>query len=277
MSITSASGRTIVDFRANQVHGARSISGYLLKLSIHYEVPKQKEDLLLVNNISAKVLFGKDKEYVDHAFPEASIVFKPGNSPQKGDVLFEILLSSQQLEEIERRRSGGDILLTLSILAEWRDEYNRMHCSDDVTFNINQKEWIDALHQMNYGDFLLYELPLNIEEDTSLQAAFTAFTSAKEHLYYGNYDDVVAKCRIALESILSTVEDLNEMRQLAKGKKKYMVKHHRMMHVIDAIHHYTHLAHHLDSNGSIVSYSRTEAVFALGVTAAAISGFGERS
>ena len=94
-------------------------------------------------------------------------------------------------------------------------------------------------------------------------------------MYYGNYDDVVAKCRISLESVISNWGKIAAVRNSVKTNKKGMTKQQRFFHALDQIVYFSHLAHHPDENGEYISFTRSEAVFVLGSTIAAISSYVE--
>ncbi len=50
MSITTASGQTIVDFRISSVHGVPAIGAYLLKISLAYEMPPHEDEIAFFHN-----------------------------------------------------------------------------------------------------------------------------------------------------------------------------------------------------------------------------------
>lgn len=274
MSITDSSSMEIVDFKASGVIGKRALGSHLLRFSLDYHIPG-RDEYVYFRNIYADVGVGGETSLLGRAYPESPLVIKNQKHPQSLGILFDIFLNSVQLEEIEKIRCGSDIQFTLDIKGSISDEFNETKDSDKVIFRVNQKEWIEALYQMNYGNFILYEMPANFIMKDSYKSSYKSFIKAKNHLFYGNYDDVVAKCRLALDRILKESDVIKEARRQYCGDKKQMKKEARLMNAIDAINHCTQLGHHHDSDHEEVNYTRSEAVFVLGITAAALSSFGE--
>lgn len=271
MSITSGSGRIIVDFHIQGVSGAPAVGAYLLRFSVGYAIPGSDDKNLLFRNVSAKVFIGTQSKFLGIANPEVPRTFQPHKYNQNAALLFELLLTSEVIEAIEKYRLGGDIEFTLEIVGEYCDQHNQLNTSDRITYKANQKSWVEILKQMQYSGILVFELPMDIEPDSSIKTALVAIEKAKEYLYYGNYDDVIAKCRFALEGIIPPNRELNQMRNEVKTDKKGMSKQQRFFHILDSLMHFTNLAHHPAKDGSYTSFSRSEAIFVLGSTISAIS------
>lgn len=274
MSITISNGRRIVDFKIQSISGVPAIGAYVLRFSIEYLMPAQ-EELAYFHKTSAKVYLGKDNLFLGVAMPEMPMTFKPHNHEQKGWLLYEISLSKDVMEEIEILRSGNELELKLDISGEYYDGPNLLCNLTSARYKVSQNEWITALKSMKFKGGLIFELPLDITPSKEIKTAITAIEKAKSHLYRGNYDDVVAKCRISLESIISGWGDIRRIRQLVKSNKRGLSKEQRFIHAIDQIVNFTHLSHHPDEDDEYVSYSRSEAVFVLGATMAVISSYAE--
>lgn len=275
MSITTSSGRIIVDFEMKSIQGAPAIGAYLLKFSVAYSMPPHEEPKAYFHKTLAKIYVGKNNILLGIANPEQPKTFKSSIHQQKGGLLYELLISKDALDEIERIRVGEGIEFKLDIIGEYYDGLNQLCDSISIPYIANQKEWIDVLKLMEYRGGILLELPMDIRPSDEVKTALTAIEKAKEQLYYGNYDDVVAKCRISLESIISNWGDIKTVRNQVKTNKKCMSKQQRFFHAIDQIVHFTHLAHHSDEDGEYVSFTRSEAVFVLGSTMSAISSYVE--
>lgn len=278
MSITTSTGLTIVDFKINSVHGAPALGAYQLKFSLDYAMPNHDEELAYFHNTLAKVYVGPNSTYLGKATPEVPKTYRPNLHPQNGAILYEILLTANSLDEIEKIRTGGDLDFKLDISGEYYDGYNRLCNTVSVTFKANQKSWIDTLKNMKHKSSVIFELPMDTNENANINTALEAIEKAKEHLYYGNYDDVIAKCRISLESIISSWGEISALRKASmdKANRKEMSKELRFFNIIDQICHFTHLAHHPDVNNEYISFTRSEAVFILGATITAIASYSQQ-
>ena len=275
MSITTANGQTIVDFRISSVHGAPAIGAYLLKFSLAYEMPQHEDEIAYFHNTFADVHVGPKGIFLGRATPEMPITYKPNKHPKNGGILYELLVSKISMDEIEKIRLGGDLDFKLDISGEYYDGYNQLCNRVSVTYKENPKSWIEVLKRMGYKGGIVFELPMAIEPNADVKTVLSAIDKAKEHLYYGNYDDVIAKCRISLESIISNWGDISSVRKIARDNRKSMSKEQRFFNAIDQIVHFTHLAHHPNSENEYVSFTKSEAVFILGSTISAISSFVE--
>lgn len=274
MSITASGGEIIVEFEVNSVTGSPGIGGHLLKISLNYVMPARKKELIFQNTI-AKIFIGKDKVYLGTAFPEQPKTFKATTHQQRGGLLYEVLLSKDTIEEIEKIRSGDDLEFTIEVLGEYIDEFNQICTSDRISYRANQKEWINSLKSMDFKGGLVFELPMDINPSEDVKSALIAIDKAKKHLYYGNYEDVVAKCRISLEKIVFEWKSKSKINESFNKNRKEMTKEQRFFNAVKQIMHITHLAHHPDENSDYVPFTRSEAVFVLGATIAAISSYTE--
>lgn len=274
MSITTSSGKIIVEFEIGSVSGTKAIGAYLLKINIKYSMPTHENDVYFRNTI-AKIYVGKDADFLGLAFPEQPKTFKPNGNPQKGGLLYEMLVSKDTLEQIEVIRKGEDLQLKVVISGEYSDGLNQLCDNETVTYSVNQREWINTLKLMNFKGGLVFELPMAISPTQEVKTALVSVEKAKDHFYYGNYDDVVAKCRIALESIVTGWGGTAELTNQIKKNRKEMTKEQRLYNTINQIIHLTHLSHHPDEKDEYIYFSRSEAVFVLGSTISAVSSYAE--
>lgn len=275
MSITASNGLIIVAFEVKSLHGSPALGAYVLKFSVEYSMPAHENANVFFHKTLAKVYVGEENVFLGMATPEQPKTFKPLINPQKGGLLYEIILSKEPLEEIEKLRAGKNIDFRLDISGEYHDDYNQSCASESIRFKSNQNEWIEALKSMGFKGSVIFELPMDIDPTDDVKTALAVIEKAEEHLYYGKYDDVVAKCRIALDSIITNWGKIDSVRSSVKTNKKGMTKQQRFFNVVDQIIHLTHLAHHPGEDGEYVSFTRSEAVFVLGSTISAISSYVE--
>lgn len=266
----------IVDFSVDSISGSPALGAYVLKFSINYSMPPHEEPGAYFHKTSAKVHIGKNDEFLGVAMPEQPKTYKPHNYPQKGSLLYEMLVSKNSLEAIEILREGGELDFKLDLSGEYYDGHSLLCNSESVRYKASQNQWIKTLKSMNFKGGMVFELPMDISLDDNVKTAMIASEKAKSHLYYGNYGEVISQCRISLESIVSNWGGMNEVRKLAQNNdKRGMSKQQRFFHAIDQIVNFSHLANHPDDNDVYVSFTWSEAVFVLGATMSVISSYTE--
>lgn len=269
MSITVGGGQVVVEFQAKSVHGAPAVGAFMLRFSLGYLMAAWPGKKFRFSNIQAMVFVGKEMRLLGRAFAEAAIVLSSTPYHQNAAFLMDLMLTGRQMEEIEKIRLGGDLNFTLDIFGELYDGDNHSNSNARIHMTVNQKNWIDVLKELNFSSSILMEIPYdgnNLEKPV-----LKALEKAKEDLYYGRYDDVVASCRKALEGIAFNGDELNKVKNMPVGERRNMTKRQRLVHLLDALKHYAHPAHHLESPEEEDSYSRNDAILIFGATLAAIT------
>jgi hypothetical protein len=131
---------------------------------------------------------------------------------------FEFPLDQRRIETLENFRQGGSLTLRLDVqvqveeygvleakanprgISHWglRHLYN-MALQENIV--IPQSNWISqVLPSIGYGKVLLVEFPAaTVESCAALSHSFKALSQAAERHKLGFYDDVAARCRIALD------------------------------------------------------------------------------
>lgn len=150
-------------------------------------------------------------------------------------VHLEFPVDQARLALLEARRDGGDLHLHLVVKLTVQKfgripehtESNRpafwgltdQHEST-VEFNLKipRSVWLErVLPQTGYGVVHVLEFPAApLESCQSLRHSFDALKQAQERLKLGQYDDAVAKCRIALDPFFEHVEQKNEQGETKK-------------------------------------------------------------
>lgn len=269
MSISVNAGYVFAEFRFNSIHGTKMVGAYLLRYSLRYTMPGWPTTYRF-SNIQARVTIGDHTNLLGRAVAETAVVLTSPSHSQTGGFLMDLVVSPQQMEEIEKIRQGGDLNFILELFGEIFDGHGHSHANDTIQAHVNQKSWIDLLKQLGFSSNVLLEIPHD-GMPMEMQPVWKALETAKKHLYYGNYDEVVASCRKALEGIPHNGEELGKVKAIPLEKRRTMTKRQRLVHLLDALEHYTHLSHHLDSSGESESYSRNDAVLAFSATLAAVT------
>ena len=192
--------------------------------------------------------------------------------------LFYIDLNQLQIERIEGLRNGGDLEFVLQI-SGISDGFIGPHGSHEwVHFNANQIHWIKVLKEMNYQEFLLFEIPIPPENASGeLKQAVKYMSSAKDYLLKGHYDKAVGECRLVLDGLTQGLKDEPELKtaiDLYRRSKTEMNIDQRFLFLREATRHVCHPPHHVSDELDEVLptlYDRADAICVLGVTAAILA------
>lgn len=266
--------RGIADPRLLAVSGMRSAGGYLLRLSIEFDVHNWTErdgPIPLVLLLPARVWIAEAVGlFIGFAHPETTQAFMVGPYSSKSALLFDLPVSHQAMEAIEGIRDGQGVRLLVKLQAEVRRGAELQVACEDVRRDLNLSEWIGVLEQAGYGQRLLFEVPL--PPDTSVPSSLVAqLRAARDLMASGHYAETVAKCRLVLESL---TQELNEgaalKAALGMANKQDRSLHQRELAMRQATMDLTHLAHHADG-AATVAFDRGTAKMVLAVVTALVS------
>lgn len=278
MSFNHENGYEAVKFEAGPVSGMPAVSGYLLRFTVEYSAPpwnpKWGDIAPTFRNVVGKVEVGGKRIRLGTATPEMPLVVCPHEYPQNSAILFELLLSTPQVEGLERLRAGGPLDFALQLSGERSVGYTHTREDTVVHFLVEQSKWIEVLRQMGYGVFLLCEIPIELGKDGKFREAWTALARARKLAYSGDFNNVVAACRIALEAAFKTAGLTERVRSAAKKRSDdpmAMTKRERLLDLVGVVRHACQLSVHVDDAIQVVEYSRDEALLIYGATAASIS------
>lgn len=260
----------VSDWTFTGISGTGAFNGHMLMF--RFQTREEHGIDAWADQIYGKVYLGSD--FVGSALPSAPLLLSTRH-PRNSNVALEMRLTTADVEAIERKRAGGNLTFNLKICAmtyggEQADQPPTAS-TRDITCYVNQAAWLEALSGMGFGSHVLYALPIDLAGQRRLSDAIEQLERAKRHLYQGNYDDVVATCRKALEVTFDEIDPDRSIRNHA-GKElgRRDSKEERMIRTAQAVYEYTHLPHH-----PAPSYSRSEALFALGAAAATISALAD--
>lgn len=285
MSFNHERGHTAIRFEAAGVSGAPAIDGYLLRLSVAYQVPSWRDEFgdapRSFHNFQARAELGPGRSPLGRTVAEVPLIITPHDHAQNGALMFELLLPASTVEKIETHRAGGDLEIFMRLAGERNG--GTYPESEDVLFRIGQSQWVTVLEQMGFGAYLLCEIPVELGDDEGLKDVWAGISRAQELLHSGHYRNAVVECRNALETTLKRFDADRAVKSAAdkgRGKsaeRRSMSKRERVLSLVDAATQVMHLAAHPDINNDFVDFSRREALLILSVTATAISEFAERN
>lgn len=226
----------------------------------------------------AVVLIGNPSRQIGRAVSDAPMHFGPdyGNNPVSFSL--DILLTSTQLDAIERERNGQELFLTLKIYGDLFDGHNWRFGYDQLPEHVDRDQWVAVLNNSHYGATLIYEVPLSLAQKGSAQAIDAALKSARTHFMQGNYREAVAACRVALEAVKPGNKELKATRDMLRDSdtKKKLTKVQRQMLLLAAVKDYTELSHHPTEEDQYLDFTRKEALLVMGATLGLLSAIDER-
>ena len=265
--------RTIADARFTGVHGGRLAGGYVLRLSIEFNVLNWDEagPLPVVIFSPARVwLQGPTGLLLGHAQPEVAQAFTVSPHAGKCGVLFDLPLTQQALETVERERRGQNLALHVKLQAEVRRGTEVQMAWDDLSGNLNVSQWVAALDQAGYGRTLLYEVPIP-SEPAGLGSSIELLDSARRHFALGHYSEVVAKCRMVLERTTQELGEQQALKVARETNKQDRTALQRELFMRQSAIDFAHLAHHPTGASLDEVFDRNAAQMMMGIAAALVS------
>lgn len=265
-----------------QLSGNPGIGFYQIRFSIEITRaawPDGEFNGIYLSDMRARVLVGIKRDCMSllgMAYPEAAIVLKPGPYSDKSSLLFDLDLSPQQLFELEALRGGGDLHFELQLMAQTFGPNGAFPARDDIFKCVTLSDWCNVLGSLGYADILVVGFEIPTGKDSAVAAAAAkCLRRAQEDLLRGRYDAVVSECRLALEGIHIAFGEVAESAasaiKYANGKeRKLMTKIERARFIGEAVRHFSHLAHHSNSDGTQEVFCRTDAQAIFACTVASI-------
>ena len=280
MGFQHENGHEAIRFSAGGVSGVAAVDGYLLRFTVSYYMAPWKEEFgaapRTFHNFRGRADLGPNRVHL--GFPQAEAA-PSHHAPRISANYFDDVrpATTRQHDREDRRASaGGGFELRLRLSGERvGKEQGTEH--DEVLFRFSQSDWVHVLGQMNYGNYLLCEIPIGIGQDDELREVWAAMTLARKLLYTGNFSSTVVESRKALETALKRFDldgDVRSASQKYRGTaedRTSMSKRERLLNLVNAAKHVTQLGAHPDTRHRVIDYSRREALLVFSVVAAAIA------
>lgn len=139
--------------------------------------------------------------------------------PSREQIVFEFVLSKEQLNFIEENRQDRDLKLNLWLRnVSFQDGLNTTN-SDTAEVSILRDHWLKALKDSGFRQTLLFEIPM---PDCAGEPE-TLIAKAQEFIEVGHYKDAVMQCRHIIEHIeqmRGDKRDSAEANRLAHAKSE---------------------------------------------------------
>lgn len=264
--------RIVADTRLAGVFGAKLAGGYGVRLSIEFNVLGwDQPDCPQVVLAPARVhLNGEHGLQLGLAFPETIQPFTVTTYGGTRGACFDLLLSQQALETIERHRDGQGVSLNIKLHGEIRrrGEVHLVH--DDVRGDVNVVQWLTAMEQAGYGRSMLFEVPIPVEP-AGLGGALQLLEAARQLFSRGHYPEVVSKCRMVIEGLTAELGQDAALKAAQAAHKQSRTREQRELVMRQAAMDFASLAHHPTGVSQDELFDRNAAQMMLGTTAALVS------
>jgi hypothetical protein len=187
-------------------------------------------------------------------------------------------VSPGQLAAIEALRGTDNLQFELLVTGSGIGESGSQQVQDTWRIDVPRSKWINDLQAAKARNILLLEVPLPLQNETDAPSQVgTILKRAEEHFRNGDYHACVASCRTVIQEFGAQQFGKKDwsaalLSRLATDRNN-MKKSEREAALWAVLRHYTHQAHHAESEGGIDFYTRTEAQFILTLAASFITHF----
>lgn len=199
------------------------------------------------------------RRHQDRITPTLSLTLQPG-----------------QLAAIEKLRGTGDLHFDLGVTGTGSGRTGEGAVHNVLRCNVPRSEWIAKLREAKARDILLLEVPLPFPERSERWRNISdELKRAESRFRNDDYHACVSACRMVVEELASQMSGGTKRAARSDGppsaKPRDMSKSEREGAMLDALRHYTHLAHHGPSEGGEVNYSRADAQHVLTLAASFVA------
>lgn len=198
---------------------------------------------------------------------------KQGLREMGATLTFALPLHPPQLSAIEELRAESDLSLYLAPCGIGGDGSVTNPLYEKWGIPVPRSRWLEMLRDARALDVLLLEIPMPVGEVPAwAKAVRDDLTRAQRHFHMGEYVDCVGSCRRVLDELGKRSHGDRWSGPLLgslanRDTRDAMTKQEREQAIQATIRHFTHLAHHSESDGGVF-YDRAEAKLALSLTAA---------
>jgi hypothetical protein len=273
-------GNIIADLTMRSISGTPGIAFHRLVFSCDISVYAWQSLDAVVQDLRGDVFVRPSsglETLLGSVQPDSAYVIDTRETAYQSQLNFFIDLDRRRLEAVEELRKGGDLSFRLVVAgiadAASRHGPRRVHDSG-LSLSVNQRTWIDTLKNMQYGQYLLFEIPVpHAEAAGELKRACEYFEKAREQFWIGHYDESVGDCRKALESLSASLGDKEEVKRVKdayfakKDQREDMSIRERLLFLREVTKHMTHPAAHGVDPQSQGAYDNRDARLVLAMTA----------
>lgn len=270
----------VADARITHVSGRKALGSSILSLSVEFRRPAWEAHIppatavIHFGVVSLATALGNTGE-LGRAHPDQPIFLASGLNGATAFQTLSIELSDAQLFAVEEARKGGNVEFKLHLVGSANGQYGHQVIGDEIACKVPLSEWARVLRELGHGDVIVLGVHLPTgPESAQLRSAIELLHAANRHLTNGEYDLVVARCRQAVESAQTALNDgdaTKEATRLFRTDRQSMSTLQREQVILETIRHYANPAHHVDNKGNTECYGRADATFLLTLAASAVT------
>lgn len=187
-----------------------------------------------------------------------------------------LTLQLGQLAAIDKLRGVGDLDFDLEIMGTGYDRRGASPVQESLRCHVARSDWIGKLRAAEARDILLLEVPLPFPERSERwQRVADQLLRAQDRFRNGDYHACVGACRTTVEELGCQLAGRSDWAgpylDRLSSKAREMSKSERLGAILGTLRHYTNQAHHGQSEGGEVNYSRADAQLILTLTASFVA------
>ena len=219
---------------------------------------------------------GSDRDDLGFARPDRQIEIVTGPHRHRTAPTLSLPLQPGQLAAIERSRGTGNVHFELEVMGAGSGKGGSSPVQEELRRDVPRSEWIEKLRAARARDILLLEVPLTFpERSVRWQSISDELMRAESRFRNGDYHACVSACRVIAEElgrqILGCADWARPSLDRLSSDRGGMSKNESERAMLGALRHYTHLAHHGQSEGGEVRYSRADAQHILTLAASFVA------
>ena len=265
MSLTLSSGYIFSDcfIRAdNPTFAQIGIGNYIFGFNLSLEVKKANNSPRLLSDLQGTLsLNNKFITFISTVGGYIN-VWSNVNQGISSSAQFQAVLSRENLEEIEKIRNGGDISFDINFYGiVLGGESKSEKVSTTISCKIEQTQWLKHLTTWKYSERIFLEIPLH-ETKAELQPAFDYFKRAQNLFFSGHWEQSVAECRKALDSLHLSLDKNANLSNLLEKRKFNSLKN-RILIFILSVKEICNPATHGDENAVAIDWEKQDAEMVL--------------
>lgn len=243
---------------------------FILDLTVHPEREIARKASIIGARVSFKV-GGNGPHTCGFARPEGPFEIRQYDHPSSMTPSLILPLHPGQLAAIEDIRGAGDLDFELLMTGIGTDQHGEQQVQDTLRFHTPRSDWIKKLKDAKARDILLLEVPLPLRNiPKKWVEAAKSLKSAEQHYRNGDYHACVASCRTVVHEIgyqkFKKKDWSGALLNRLSNDRNSMTKDEREAALWGTLRHYTHQAHHSDSEGGFSNYTRADAQLILTLT-----------
>ena len=278
MNVT-VNNRSIADVRFQGVTIRPVVGAYELLFSLSISIYPMSDVARRASIMGGRVHvtgYGGRRQEIGFARPEQPFVLSQNKFSYSRTAVLVLPIQPGQVSAIEDLRDAADLNFELEIAGTGHEQGQEHEIFDTWRSHVSQSDWIKTLKDAGARNVLLLEVPLAIGASSEKWTAIEDnLRRAEKHFMMGDYHSCVASCRTIVQDLGSIrFNDKNWSTSVLKrlsNDRTGMGKEERESGIWGALRHYTHQAHHGDSEGGELYYTRSEAELVFTLTASFIA------